>query len=149
MLGRLARYLRFFGFDTEYVRDIEDAEISRRAVSEGRILLTRDRDLARRTPGALLLRSPDLGAQLREVRRSVPGVEFALAFDRCPECNQPLRHWDPPKTGPFPPELPLERVVAGLAVFECRACGRRYWDGSHAQHIRDQVRGWLTSSGGA
>ena len=119
MLGRLARYLRFFGFDTEYVRDSDDEAIARRAIADGRTLVTRDRDLARRTPDSLLVHSPEIGAQIREVRASVPGLEFTLVFDRCPECNALLRRWEPPMMGSWPEQLPVERVQGGLPVYEC------------------------------
>ena len=47
-LGRLARYLRLLGFDTLFVRDIDDVDLVRQAVAERRIVLTRDRDLLMR-----------------------------------------------------------------------------------------------------
>src|SRR5580658_184832 len=55
MLGRLARYLRMVGLDTAYVPGLTDDEVVRRAGAEGRTLLTRDRQLARRVPGAFLV----------------------------------------------------------------------------------------------
>ncbi len=47
MLGKLARWLRQSGYDTLYLQ-VTDAEIAHRARVEGRILLTQDRQLARR-----------------------------------------------------------------------------------------------------
>ncbi|MGH8501124.1 MAG: Mut7-C RNAse domain-containing protein [Gammaproteobacteria bacterium] len=48
-LGRLARYLRLLGFDTWYRNDYDDAELARICQSEQRILLTRDRELLKRS----------------------------------------------------------------------------------------------------
>ncbi len=144
MLGRLARYLRFCGHDVEYVRSMDDAAISERARTEHRILLTRDRVLARQTPGAVLLRSPEIGEQLREVRAARPDARFELAFDRCPECNARLVPWSPHPHLPWPPELPRDRVEHGLLVVECPGCGRHYWEGSHAAEIRRKVSAWLS-----
>jgi uncharacterized protein with PIN domain len=45
MLGRLARWLRLLGFDTAWVQDVSDGELVRRAIEEGRVILTRDRAL--------------------------------------------------------------------------------------------------------
>ena len=48
MLGSLAKWLRIMGYDALYLRDLNDGEILRRAEEEGRILLTRDKELAHR-----------------------------------------------------------------------------------------------------
>ncbi|MCI4369560.1 MAG: Mut7-C RNAse domain-containing protein, partial [Thermoplasmata archaeon] len=74
MLGRLARYLRFLGGDVRYARDVSDDEILRLAQDDGRTLLTRDRQLAARTPGSLLIRSHEISEQLLEIRRAFPDL---------------------------------------------------------------------------
>src|SRR5262249_31383318 len=48
-LGRLAAYLRLLGFDTLYRNDAGDDELARISSGEGRILLTRDRGLLKRS----------------------------------------------------------------------------------------------------
>lgn len=48
MLGKLAKWLRLLGYDTAYENDAPDHELARRARAEGRILLTRDRELSAR-----------------------------------------------------------------------------------------------------
>jgi uncharacterized protein with PIN domain len=45
MLGRLAKWLRILGYDTAYFSQIEDSDLVRIARAEGRMLLTRDREL--------------------------------------------------------------------------------------------------------
>jgi uncharacterized protein with PIN domain len=139
MLGRLARYLRFLGHDTEYVQGQSDAEIRRRALAEGRRLLTRDRELAARTPGALLIASPRLDAQLRAVHRAYPEVPFEIRFDRCTQCNGTLA---PSASAP-------EGLRVQGAVFQCRTCGHQYWDGSHTARIRHDVAAALAREGDA
>jgi uncharacterized protein len=143
MLGRLARYLRFFGHDTEYLRGLEDGAIVERVRAEKRVLLTRDRQLASRASGSVLVRSPIIGEQLRQVRDAFPQMAYTPTFDRCPECNDLLGAWRHAPGTPWPPELPRERVEAGLAVFECPGCRRHYWDGSHTDRIRERVETWL------
>jgi hypothetical protein len=146
MLGRLARYLRFFGHDTSYLRDREDEEIAEQAIREGRTLLTRDRALAARVPGALCLHSQQIGEQLREVRDAFPSFDYRPTFDRCAECNEALVRWAREPGEEWPAELPRERVEVGLAVYRCPSCGRRYWDGSHTDRIREKVAEWLGGS---
>ena len=54
MLGTLSRYLRFMGYDTVSANSIrsgntrEDTLLLQRAVQDHRILLTKDKELARR-----------------------------------------------------------------------------------------------------
>ena len=134
MLGRLARYLRFLGHDTEYVRGLPDEEVAARALQEGRRLLTRDRDLARRTPGALCLESIDLGRQLRAVRDAEPLAGYVPNFTRCTVCNGALR----PVSGAAAPARPPTGPV-----FACDRCGHRYWEGSHTARVRRDVERWL------
>ncbi|NLF02923.1 MAG: hypothetical protein GX601_18320 [Anaerolineales bacterium] len=55
MLGRLAKWLRLLGYDAEYDNSASDTELARRARAEGRVLLTRDYELANR-PGLRTLR---------------------------------------------------------------------------------------------
>ncbi len=48
-LGKLARYLRFSGFDCLYSNKFEDSEIAEISDKEGRIVLTRDKGLLKRS----------------------------------------------------------------------------------------------------
>jgi len=48
MLGTLARRLRWLGYDAEYRSDLPDDEMIRIAKEQGRLLVTRDRELAGR-----------------------------------------------------------------------------------------------------
>ncbi|MGI6210058.1 MAG: Mut7-C RNAse domain-containing protein, partial [Anaerolineae bacterium] len=71
MLGKLARWLRLAGYDTIYDAALDDRELARRARESGRILLTRDRELAgRRGVRAYLVQSEQVQEQLEEVLRA-------------------------------------------------------------------------------
>ncbi|MDI3475896.1 MAG: uncharacterized protein PWQ95_1624 [Thermococcaceae archaeon] len=91
MLGRLARWLRLYGYDTLY-GIVEDEEIIRRALEEDRIILTRDSGLAESARGmgakVFLLSCNSLEGQVEELKTL--GVEFKELFPanaRCPKCN--------------------------------------------------------------
>jgi uncharacterized protein with PIN domain len=137
MLGRLTRYLRFLGQDTEYVRGGTDSEIALRAGREGRILLTRDRQLASRVPGAVLLRSGALAEQLLTVRATFPQLELEPRFDRCSECNGGLVAVDDRERPGLAGLVPESILRRGSAVFRCSACGHLYWEGSHTARVRE------------
>ncbi len=139
MLGRLARYLRFMGFDTAYARGWTDHEVRARAHLEGRILLTRDRTLARQTPGAVGLCSTDIGDQLVEIRRAFPTIPWELRPDRCTLCNGVLSRWVPSPVEPLPRGAPRELVERGLTLYRCPDCLHVYWQGSHSEKVRNLI----------
>ncbi|MGP8077630.1 MAG: DUF5615 family PIN-like protein [Thermoplasmata archaeon] len=142
MLGRLARYLRFVGCDTLYLRGLSDDEILARARGEDRVVLTRDRDLARRAPRGFLIGSPHLREQWSAVRAEWPDLATELRFERCSLCNGLLA---PYRMGTDPAReegLPRDRVERGLEVWGCDECGHLYWEGTHTARIRSQFALW-------
>lgn len=142
MLGRLARYLRFVGADCAWVRDLDDAEVVRWAAAEERFLLTRDRDLARRVELALLLTTPRVEEQWTALRRRFPELPSQVRFTRCSLCNGELAPYVPRPDRPPPEGVPSERVVGGLPLYKCAACGHVYWEGSHTADIRARLARW-------
>lgn len=137
-LGGLARLLRMTGFDTRYDNHLDDAEIVRIARAEGRIVLSRDRELLKRrelTHGCYVhaLKNRE---QLQEVFDRLDLAAAARPFSLCLDCNAPLR--------PLPRELALPRVPEGVArrhthFLTCAVCGRVYWPGSHWERMRHIV----------
>jgi uncharacterized protein len=142
MVGRLARYLRFVGCDTEYVRGASDQEVLDRARREDRVILTRDRALAGRASAALLLTSPNLADQWKAVRRAYPEVPSQPRFERCTECNGRLEPFLPGPGRPRPEGVPWDRVERGLGLFRCSSCGHCYWEGSHTRSITERLSVW-------
>jgi len=143
MLGRLARYLRFVGDDTEYARGEADDEIRARAIREGRTLLTRDRRLAAATPGAILLRSVTIDAQWRELRVARPDLATVVRFDRCSLCNGRLL----PRSPGGNPGGSARRAASATPEFACERCGHLYWEGSHTAGIRRRLERWAREEG--
>src|SRR6266513_1466594 len=72
MLGSLARWLRFMGYDNAYPEPCPDRTLVERVRSEDRILLTRDKELAARVTGAVRIHSDILDHQIREVAAALP-----------------------------------------------------------------------------
>ncbi len=142
MVGRLARYLRMMGADTVYARGWTDDEIVRRAAKEGRTVVTRDRALARRAGSALLLSSPRLEDQVREVRSAFPALDPNLRFDRCTVCNGRLQPYAPSPVEPAGRTGETDLARPGVARFRCAECGHLYWEGSHTEAIRRRLRAW-------
>jgi uncharacterized protein with PIN domain len=135
MLGRLARWLRLLGFDCAYASEIADEELARLGVAEGRLILTRDRSFPEDwwIPGVYLVREEDIGAQLAEVIRQFGLASSIRVLTRCSDCNLPLR---PVPCAQVSGRVPPRTLELHDTFAECPACGRVYWEGSHAARIR-------------
>jgi uncharacterized protein with PIN domain len=143
MLGTLCRYLRFMGYDTLSANTLregnrrEDTLLLDLATRTGRILLTRDRNLAERGGArAVLVTGDDVIAQIRQLtRRGLIVPELRLT--RCSLCNRMLR----PAT---------EEEIAGadyaprnrrdLRFYWCRSCQKLYWLGSHGDNLEKRIK---------
>ena len=144
MLGRLARWLRFAGFDTTFLPDVPDSTVAGQARVEGRWLLTRDGRLAASAgPRVVLLRAGTVGEQVAELRARLPLVARPeLFFTRCSCCNGSLAE--------VPRDAVRARVPPYVAVhasrfFSCPGCGRVYWPGTHPKRITRQLEAWFCS----
>jgi len=147
MLGRLARWLRVLGFDTTCDAALPDPELVRRAATEGRVLLTRDRHLLRemRPVAAMEIRRDAPLEQLRDVVTTLALPAPAELFTRCLLCNAELSMLLPETEamGLLPADF---REIPG-PVRRCPACGKLYWHGSHVRRMRAALEralpGWL------
>ncbi len=136
MLGTLAKWLRILGYDTFFDPALNDHQLVHLARAEGRVLLTRDRELARRRGvRVLLIGSERLNDQIRQVLTDLE-LEPDRSFSRCPVCNEPLET--------LGREEARSRVPAYVArthdTFRaCAACHRVYWRGTHWQQMGDRL----------
>lgn len=135
MLGSLARWLRMMGYDCRYEKGLSDNEIVSISETEGRIILTRDKELAEKG-GGVCLKTTALDEQLSEVSK-----RFDLRFDpsemRCSLCNGSLGHVDRSSVAGKIPERSLE----GASDFwQCESCKKIYWNGTHWNGIIGRFR---------
>jgi uncharacterized protein with PIN domain len=134
MLGSLARWLRFCGYDCLYLgTEPEDEELARIAAAEDRWLLTRDRELAAMGPKTQMVQAGTLEPQLAEVlaRHGLPGPED-LEHSRCGDCNGGLEEVTRDEIASVVPPY----VVQTAERFRrCSVCGRVYWPGTHGEQI--------------
>ncbi|HVP58776.1 MAG TPA: Mut7-C RNAse domain-containing protein [bacterium] len=134
--GRLARWLRILGFDTEYVAASEPSRLVRLSRQSGRRIVTRSERLARRLgPQAIHLASEHLPEQLRQVIGQT-GCWKRRLFSRCNICNVALI------------EIPKEHLAGRIPVYvynhhdrfsACPVCGRYYWQGTHYQYMLEAI----------
>lgn len=137
MLGRLAKWLRILGYDTEYAFDASDSDLIAQAQSEGRILLTRDTSLIRRKEcrNYIFIRSDHWREQLRQVYEEA-GLNCDSLLTRCVVCNARLKAVD---------KQSVESVVFPYVYktqerfFKCDHCSRIFWPATHVSRIIDEI----------
>lgn len=139
MLGSLARWLRILGFDAAYDAALDDAELVELALTEDRVLLTRDRRLVlrRRARNHILIEPDGVENQLRQVLDTLSlEVGGAEVWGRCLRCNRALEH--------LPPEEARPRVPPFVARTQerfrrCPECGRIYWRATHIAGMAERL----------
>ena len=140
MLGRLARWLRIFGYDAEYYSGVSRTGLLYQSLKEKRILLTRDHVLSRKRAWQfLLIKSNFFLDQLKQIKDET-GIEFDSnrLFSRCTFCNVVVETIDKQKIKGKVPEY----VYATHDEFShCRKCKRIYWAGTHLELLQQQCEG--------
>jgi uncharacterized protein with PIN domain len=137
-LGGLARFLRMLGFDTLHENAFSDETIRSLAAAEGRVVLTRDRELlkCREIRHGCYVHALKPEAQLREVAARYSLAERARPFTVCLKCNMALQ---PVAKAAVAHRLP-DAVRAAHDTFSwCSGCDRVYWPGSHYRRMRDNL----------
>lgn len=139
-VGRLANLLRILGLDAAFGNAWDDTAIADMAETEGRIVLSRDRELLKRSKVVYgrLVRACDPEEQLMEVL-TLFGLRGPFArFSRCLRCNVPLQ--------PVVKADILDRLLPKTRKYYdtfsmCPACKRIYWAGSHYDKLAERLRG--------
>ncbi|MCK9382556.1 MAG: Mut7-C ubiquitin/RNAse domain-containing protein [Sulfuritalea sp.] len=134
-LGGLARLLRMAGFDTLYDNRYHDREIAEIAAQEGRIVLTRDRDLLklRSITHGCYVHAIEPAQQLREIMDRLDLARSARPFSLCLVCNAPLRVID---KATVLEQLPPSVREQQQRFTTCDVCHRVFWEGSHWRRMR-------------
>jgi hypothetical protein len=130
-LGKLARLLRLGGYDTHFEPNIDNKSLIGVALDEGRIILTRDRELIENSlvREFLLITEDNWPEQLARVRD-----RYGIRFIRSKMLTRCLI--DNTVTEKIPKNEVKDRVYP--YTFEnfddfriCPACERTYWAGTH------------------
>jgi len=140
MLAGLARWLRAAGYDADMgAAGMADRQLVRRAQTQGRTLLTRDRDLLLIKDAArctMLLQSESLDDWAHELQQ-VHGIDWLKRpFSRCLLCNVELVDADDDALARMPEDT---RTRPG-PFKSCPQCGRGYWPGSHVKRMMARLK---------
>lgn len=138
MLGHLARDLRLLGYDVAYDPRVDDDELLEQARRDGRLLLTKDRELARRAGrDARLVQAVPATEALREVLDALHlRPEPTAMLTRCTRCGGRLA---PVASSEASDAVPRSVLDAHAVLDRCSRCGHHYWEGTHARSIRERL----------
>lgn len=137
-LGRLAAYLRMLGFDTLYRNDYDDPTLANISVDEHRTLLTCDRQLLMRkqiTRG-YFVRTRQTQQQLLEILSRFDLYNNQKPFSRCIHCNGETQ---PVAKKKIEGQLLAKTKKHYNKFFQCKACKKIYWEGSHYLKMKTMI----------
>ena len=135
-VGKLVKWLRMLGYDTEFFTGEDDWQMVISALREQRFILTRDTGIMKLgivdsgKVKAILIISDNPEQQIRQLNGSL-NLDFRDGlFTRCMECNTLLekRTVDEVKD-----RVPPYVYKTQKEFMECPECGRIYWKGTHWQ----------------
>jgi uncharacterized protein with PIN domain len=133
MLGRTAKWLRMFGFDTYYDNRAGDNELEQLCSRENRILLTKDIALQQSMPAdsSRLVEAVYPRQQLEEIMAVFRLDRFARS-PRCMVCNGELAAIEKESVKDLVP--PYVFLTQG-SFQRCQNCRKIYWPGTHIDKI--------------
>ncbi len=144
MLGKIARKLRMFGFDTIYDSNIEDYDILNSSKYTKRIVLTSDNALFNRCKkkgiDAILTYKKTEIENLVTILSSL-GIRFINLQQLpylCTCCNGLLDTITDKSL--INHEIPIHVLNNNKMFYECRKCSKIYWKGSHIEHISRLIK---------
>ncbi len=140
MLGSLARWLRAAGYDAFWQAHIDDWDLVRLALREGRVLLSSDTGIFK----IGIVRDGEVAAKLvphglgrrGQLTWVLDQFRLPLRTPRCMACGGPLA----PRTRDQVRGRVPEQTFAWLEQYEeCARCGRVFWQGTHWRHIAAEL----------
>ncbi|MGB5925491.1 MAG: Mut7-C RNAse domain-containing protein [Dehalococcoidia bacterium] len=149
-VGKLTRWLRLMGYDTVLFREKDDGQMIKIALSEDRVILTKDGQFMKRrlvTNGALKtihIKQDDPRLQVQEVVTTLKLDYHFKPFSLCLECNRQLMTRDKEEVKDL---VPAHVVETQTQYTQCPGCQRIYWPGTHWQAMVKKLQD-LQSGGG-
>ena len=149
-VGKLARWLRLIGYDTLLFRQKNDSQMIRTALSEGRVILTKDSQFMRRrlvTSGrikAIHIKQDNPKLQVQELVQALNLNYHFKPFSLCLECNQELIARD---IEDMEKRVPTHVFKTQTQYTECPACHRVYWRGTHWQAMVKKLQELQSTAG--
>ena len=139
-LGKLAKWLRILGYDTVLYGGEADRNFLRKGEREGRVVLTRKKDMAaRQFSGSLVTVGSDrVQEQLGEVMEKLSiAVDLGRLFSICVRCNEALVAVDKEDVAGMVPAFVYDTQSA---FRRCPGCKGIYWPGTHIDNALNHLK---------
>ncbi|KQC08714.1 MAG: hypothetical protein APR62_00170 [Smithella sp. SDB] len=133
-LAKLAKWMRLLGYDTVVYSKEAGREMLRQADAEGRIVLTRRKDMVERQFSGILFLVTDVivSKQLNAViEKLFLEIDRRKMFSICLECNQKLQGIGKNEVRDLVPSYVFENCDR---YNKCPRCGKIYWMGTHPRN---------------
>jgi hypothetical protein len=136
--GRLARWLRLFGYDAAFCDSNDTAIIYQRAYNEKRTVLTRSSKVKQASLFKVVrIFSPVLEEQLRQLASEIGlKINKGDAFTRCNICNVEVGSVDKAEIKDEVPPFVYGRCDE---FHRCPSCKRIYWEATHWQRAQKLI----------
>jgi uncharacterized protein len=141
-VGRLALWLRMMGYNTIVFDQTDDWQMIRIALSENRIMITRDTGVMKRRViiegkiKTLFVNSENPEEQIGQVIDNLK-LSPVSPFSRCLECNAELMEVLPESVREQVPPYVYE---THRQFMQCPVCHRVYWRGTHWQEMLKTIK---------
>jgi len=141
-VGKMAKWLRIMGYDALLFKEEDDGKMVKVALSQNRVILTKDTQIMRRrlvTTGrlkAILIKDDEPKAQLRQIADTLCLDYQFRPFSICLECNQSLVERNKDEVRDLVPSHVFETQSLYM---ECPSCHRIYWRGTHWQAMSREL----------
>ncbi len=146
MCGRLARWLRILGYDTEFFTQTgitSRNKILLKSLQEQRIILTRDTKLSKKKAyGLILITSDKIRQQVQQVVKELNLVlDKEKFFTICSLCNKEVvLIEDKNKIKGLVPPFVFETQEK---FYTCPQCKRIYWQGTHFNLFLEDLKQFI------
>jgi uncharacterized protein with PIN domain len=143
MLGKIARKLRMFGFDTIYDPNIDDMDILDSSKNKGRIVLTSDRMLFKRCKkrgiNTILTYKETEIENLVTIFSSlnINSINSQKVPYLCTSCNGVLNTIIDKNSIKY--DIPVRLLHSNKLFYKCTNCRKIYWRGSHMEQISNLI----------
>lgn len=145
-VGRLARWLRMMGYDSRFFDSGRDSRMIAIALSENRVVITRDRGIIRRREvvrgrlKVVLITSDIPEQQMQQLIDTLNLDCQSKPFSLCLECNRPLEERNRQQVKDLVPPYVFQTQSQ---YSQCPACQRIYWRGTHWQAMNLRIESFM------
>ncbi len=133
MMGRLAKWMRLLGYDTEFLKETDYNKLIIFACNEERIIITRNSKL-KDLKNVIYIKEEKVEEQLRIILTLFPETD---PLTRCSLCNTKIEKVNKMDVYGKVPEYVFNTQKN---FYSCPKCNKIYWEGTHIELMREFLK---------